>query len=907
MEHFLEKVAKSLIEKHPNDLKDISVIVPSRRSALFLYKHLARLIGKSFIAPRSITWREFLERHSGYTQLEHLDAVFLLYQCYLKLDEKAESFEVFNRWASIILSDFNEIDNYLLDAESVFKNLKEFKDIDDWSFNRDDLSEMQEDFSSFWLLLKDLYLEFNQVLDENKLAYAGKLKKLVLDKSEDLVKEQGFTYWIGFYAIPPAEQKIIDMFLEQSKGYVYWDADDYYIDNANNLAGDFFRKSIKAKNKRYNWIENNINKAKNVFIHESPGHVFQCNIANDVVQNIPRNNSALILADEDLLVPTLENLDLEASNYNVSMQIPLHKSPFIILTEALISLHESAFSYSSNHGEYKYLNKHITSIINDPIICPENDKRDELDKVSYSFEEVQEILHVRGISSLLPAFLRIHSVPHDLFDRIQSLLLYIQKEVSFDEEESFQTEMLFKSNLFLKKLINYCRAYPFIESISSLKRIVQLICKEQELEFFGEPVKELQVISLLESRALDFENIIILGCNEGVLPNAQVKASFLPFVLKQELGLPSRKEYESIFAYYFYRLLHRCKSFHLIFNIKDSPLSAAEKSRFITQLEFEKKFDRFKPQIEYIQHNSNSHYRESKNATVAKTEEMLDVIKDKVLTNLSPSTLNKYLACPLDFYFSKVANLSAANEIEEKLKANTMGSIAHGILHKLYKPYIGKDNFNKDDIKSMKGKIQDQYDNFVREENLENLMSSAYNQLAREAVFQMIGKFLSNEEKLMDKHSLKIVSLEEEFKARVDLGKYQIGLKGIIDRVDILDDQLRIIDYKTGFVNALELKSGSAELSLDLLREKGKITQLLFYYLLYTSKFPKENPTVGIYSTVNLSNYPFEVELNKEKITPVHMDSFRQTLVEIIDQMLDLNVAFEHREKNLYCDFCLDD
>ncbi len=911
MVDFLEKVATNLIEKHPDDLDKVTVLVPSKRSSLFLNKFLSQHIDGAFIAPRSITWQDFLEEHSGYVQLDNLGLTFLLYETYLETEMEPESFEVFNRWSSIILSDFNEIDNYLLDAKTVFKNLKNIKDIENWSFNSDDLSEMQQDFNSFYENLGVLYEAFQNKLDTKKLAYPGKLKKLVWDKSPTLVEQQGYTYWIGFYAIAPAEQRIIDLFLDKQMGYVYWDADDYYIDNQSHLAGDFFRKSIELKKKKYNWVQNNIDQQKDITVHQVPGHVFQCTVANDIIKDLPVDNTALILADEDLLIPTLENLDSSLEDFNVSMQIPLNKSPFILLLDELINLHENAHKSIDYYGEYKFYHKNIISFLNNSVISFDHEsnssKSYHLDRALFSVSELNSLLSKLSLQGLIPIFKPVKDIPTDIFSRIQSLIDFLKYKINSDERDAYYSEMLFKSTQFFQQLINYCDAYPYIDNASSLRKIIQMLCREQQLEFFGEPLKGLQIIGMLESRALDFKHIVLVGCNEGILPNTKPKPSFMPFDLKKQLGLPTRKEYESIFAYYFYRLFQRSENIHLIYNIKDSPMSAAEQSRFISQLQFERSFDRFKSDIKVINHGVKSSSKLKENIIIEKSNEIVEILKNDYLKRISASSLNNYLACPLNFYFDKVAKFERPDELEEKLEARTFGNITHKILENLFKPFVGKGAVKTEDIKKMIGSVEKEYENAIQDLRYQKLMETAYNQLAKEAIVAVCKKQLKKDLKLVKDKQLKIISLEEKLTAEIELGKHKVRLLGYIDRIDELDGIPRIIDYKTGTKKASDLSSYKSELNRDTLKSKKEITQLLFYYLLYSKNYQGKNPKPGIYSTVTKDLHPFEVRLGRREIDDEMIQEFKVVLEEVIDEMLSLEIAFEHDKNAKYCDFCVID
>lgn len=909
MTEFLRKVAEDLHSKHPEDLKDISIILPSKRSGLFLNKYLSETIGKAFIAPKVITWNDFLEKNTGFTILDNLGLVFKLYESYKEVNKKAEEFEVFNRWSSTILGDFNEIDNYMLPAKEVYKNLKDIKEIDNWSFLTDDLSEMQMDFSNFWNILGTLYTHFDDNLTREQFGYPGKLKKLLLDHSKDLVKNQGFTYWIGFYAISPSEQKLIDLFLSEKKGYVYWDADSFYVHNKSNLAGTFFRKSIAQKRKGYNWIEENIREKKDITLHEVPGHVFQCTIANEIIKDLDPDETALILADEKLLIPTLENLDKDIEDFNVSMRIPLDKSPFLILVNVLIDLHENARKSKKVHSKYRFYHKDLCTVLGN-VILEKKESELSVNKIIqnygrslFSLNDVDFILKKLGLSDLLPIFKPVEILPNDLLDRLKHLIEYLKDKVNENNWDTFHKEMLYRSNHFFERLLNYCDQYSFISTSNSLKKIINDLAKEEQLDFFGEPLKGLQILGMLESRALDFKTVVLLGCNEGILPNKNIKPSFLPYDLKNHLGLPTFKDHESIFAYYFYRLFHKSRTVHLVYNTKDSPLEAGEKSRFISQLQFEHSFERFPSKIKIKAYSGKIKANFLENITINKDDNILKKLKEEVFLKLSPSAFLSYLNCPLDFYYKYVLRLSEENELEEKIQANTLGDVVHRILENFFKPFQGK-MVSENDLEKMIARLEPECEKVLIEKKLDRIMRTSFNKLAKNAIVKMLSDHLKSEQSFAGKNELKIESVErEDLKAKIEFEDYSIGITGIVDRIDKVNGEIRIVDYKTGKVVLEDLKC--KEIDLKHFKTKNKAFQLLFYHYLYKKTGVKESAHPFVFSMLNTRAGAIPLELKGSiLISDQDLLEFEHALKEICDEMLDQKIAFEHNKNNQYCTFC---
>ncbi|MEM7162385.1 MAG: PD-(D/E)XK nuclease family protein, partial [Bacteroidota bacterium] len=754
---------------------------------------------------------------------------------------------------------------------------------------------------SFYQSLGKLYTEFNRLLDIQKLGYPGRLKKKTAQIA-NLSSQQGFTYWIGFYAIAPIEQKIIDHFLMESKGYVYWDAHSSYVDNKKNLAGDYFRKAITRNKKKYNWVNNQVIEARNIQTHAVGGNVFQSSIADDLLQSLGPDDTALILADEELLIPTLENLSSQNDGFNVSIQIPLDKSPFIRLVSSLIELHEKI--QENEKGQF-YYHKPLFQLLNNPIVHYQEEEQNQLktDRSYFTLIEIYELLEKHELNGLRKIFQPCENKVSHLLERIEALMDYCRYRLNKDQRDPFYLEMLIQSGLFLRKLFNYCRTYPLIENFTILKRVINHLSREQKLDFYGEPLKGLQVIGLLESRALDFKNIILLGCNEGILPNTSLRPSFIPFDLRIDFGLPTQKEYESIYAYYFYRLFQHAENVHLVYNSKASAIGTSEKSRFISQLEFEHEFGRFKsPLIPHV--HSTSHSSQLLPGTsISKDNFSRELIQKNFLPKISVSAFNNYLDCPIDFYYKRLLKLAIPEEHQEQLQNNTFGNIVHGILENLYKKFENGPALNSDILRDLNKEIIPEYERFIRIEGLEKTMQSALNQLVKEAIFEAVRKQIRKDIAVSEKHSLEIIALEENIEVQLKLGKYAVGLKGKIDRIDRLNGVVRIIDYKTGKVEPAELKISVIE--KEQLRKKPKLIQLLFYYLLYYEHTKGKHSQPAMFSTMNAQRDAVVARIADKDINIEAMHQFREFLEEIIDEMME-GSAFTHDPNAHYCSFCIE-
>ena len=275
-----------------------------------------------------------------------------------------------------------------------------------------------------------------------------------------------------------------------------------------------------------------------------------------------------------------------------------------------------------------------------------------------------------------------------VFDSLKRLIDLIVQAISF-QGNAMELEYLFSAKRLIQKVENKLTKTDYIQDIKTLKFLFFQLFKAESVAFIGEPLSGLQLIGMLETRALDFENVILVSVNEGVLPKANSANSFFPYELKRLYELPTYKEKEAIYANHFYRLMQRTSKAFLLYNNSTSGMGSTEKSRYIEQLKEELKDQK---QIEISEKiisvdivNNKMDYN-----TVSKSEKIIENLQNLAEYGLSPSALNKYIQCPLDFYYSYVVGLRQEDEVEETIEASTFGNVIHKVLEELYKPLLNK-------------------------------------------------------------------------------------------------------------------------------------------------------------------------------------------------------------------------
>lgn len=931
MKPFLYKVAEKIYHENPDSLDQVTIVLPGKRPAIFLRRHFAKIIGKSFWEPKFQSISEFVEELSGNQSQDSLSQLFELYRVYLKnleqfvSDDKLEdnSFDHFVKWAPQALSDFNEIDNYLLDGEIVFTDLKNIKGIDEWSFSLDDWSDEQTEFATFWEKLGTLYKCYREHCLINKFYYSGLLKFDLSSKilSQDIDSNFGKIYFVGLNALSTSEEKIIYSLVDQKRAEILWDADAYYMKNPIHEAGYFLRK-FKKKYGGFNWVDNNLDESileRKVQVFETASAIAQVKYAGEILSQLAEeklNKTAIVLANESLLIPLLHSLPSNIGKVNVTLGYPLIKTPFYNLIQILVKIVRA-----SKKENYRGIYHHdFIELLSHPF-----------SSVLFSNgESVQNVINTLNQGSyiyinkvLLSKLAKTHKVIchfewiledetktySGIIKNINSLIGVFRKEFSHDK---WLTEILFENSIMLNELAELSDKNSFLVSMDSFSHLFKQASVKRQVSFVGEPLQGLQIMGVLESRALDFERVLILGANEGNLPKPRSFNSYIPYELKRIHGLPTHREQDAIFAYYFYRLLQRSKVVSIFYSSESESLGSAEKSRFVTQLEYELDKEKWDIQNQVIQSEIPSH--EPNGLSIVTNQQLNKKLLNLLSYGLSPSALNNFIRCPLDFYYKYVLGLREPEKVEEKIDVSTFGSVVHHVLEKLYEEQVGKvltiaivEDWMKRSDKATIAAFEELY-------SKENV-SRGSNHIILNVAIRYIKKFLTWEKKEIERFSLegktiKILALEEKLESNLDLRDFgldmKIKLRGSADRVDVVGGKIRIIDYKTGNVKASDVQVKSIEKEFTSLT-KDKVRQLLLYCYMYREKYGKsiENIKPAILSLRNLKGGVLSLEVDKSPdLTEEHVCQFKEVMSKTIEQLLEKGSIWRHDEKSKYCDYC---
>lgn len=923
---FLGHIAQQLLEKPTHLLEQTIVVLPNKRAKLFLIEALKQQSTSTFFAPSIISIESLIETISGLRSLDAIELLFEFYSVYLQStpEDKQQDFERFSNWAKTLLQDFNEIDRYLVDPNDIFSYLLEIERIKHWTPNKEQQTVLIEQQIEFWKQMPVYYQAFTNHLLQKKIGYSGLIYKQAVQNKHHFIKHlanQQFVF-AGFNALNKAEEIIIQYLLEEQKAEVYWDIDQVFMNDDYHDAGYFLRRIKKSwkylQQKPFNWIFDEFSKEKKIEVISTPKSIGQAKIAGKIIESIAEQTAtleqtALVLSEEKLLIPVLNALPEAVKNLNITMGYSSVNNPAQILIHKLFKLHVNAFKRNNKQGVFYY--KEVLEIINNPLIEPliqgfemvQKIKKSNLTFITASrLKELYENSNQHKASSIFELLFQNWDVSvTDILLKLQQINLEIKASLQNDNEQDKITKaFVYSVYKVLIQIGNYQENFGRITSLEGLFTIYKQVIDQAEVSFEGEPLMGLQIMGILESRVLDFENVIITSLNEGKLPAGKSAQSFIPYDVKIEKGLPTYKERDAIFTYHFYRLLQRAKNIYLLYNNYSEGLDAGEKSRFLTQLDIEHLPQHTYKKVAYNAYLPDKAYQPIE---IVKTEKILSRLKEIATDRgFSPSSLTNYLRNPIQFYYQRILGVKENEEVEENVAVNTLGTIIHEVLEKMYTPFIGATvPISVDDINQMMTQIED----FTKEKFIEiykeGEINKGKNLIAFEVAKRNIQNFLFLEKASIEAgDELFILSLEASHETVIthDNLPYPVKIAGKVDRIERRNNSVRIIDYKTGKVMANNLKINTFEgLSLDL--KHDKIIQLLCYALMYDNKPLLNDPIeVGIISFKNMRAgfMPFGFGkgrgvVSQTTITKEILQQFKEELVVLIAEILNNQLSFKEK------------
>jgi CRISPR/Cas system-associated exonuclease Cas4 (RecB family) len=936
MEKYLQEVAHFLFSKHAEEISEYTLIFPNRRAGLFFQKYLSGFLSKPVFSPEILTISELIASFSDLKVIDSNAAIIKLWKTYSEVTKSSESLDDFFYWGEMLLSDFNDIDKYLVDAKVLFKNIGSLREIDSGfdyltkeqveflsNFWRTIIevknSDGKEQFLNIWEKLYAIYEGFSTQLANRGEAYEGMMYKDMVRNIESKIQlwENRKIAFVGFNALNQCEKTLFDYFQNYLGACFFWDHDSYYMSNPSHEASLFMKQNIA----RYPMLpdfkfnNNSFTSLSEIELVSVPGFSSQSVYlshwlnSNRVDFTDSFDNTAVVLCDESLLIPVLSSLPDKLGEFNITMGYPFKSSVVYSFLRAVIDVNRN--SRPAEEGKTKHYYRNVLVLLNNPLVKPFLDEflerfNEELlqqNKIYLTNDDFKSDKFVTGL----------FAVPSDaslVKDYLQQVISMVVQNIP--DSEATNKEALFQLFLLVGKMHDSLFTDGEVPSKAmSVALFFQLLLRASErlsVPFEGEPLVGVQIMGFLETRCLDFDNLILLSFNDKNLPGNPFSHSFIPYALRKGFGLPSIEQRNAMYSYYFYRLLQRAKKVTMVYDSRTEGMSNGEVSRYITQLKYEAQHLK----INEKQAVFNFETFRGKSICVHKTPSVMKKLETVFLTKkISPTLLNTYLDCNLKFYFRYIEGIKENEVLAEEIDQLMFGKVAHLAIEKLYAPFVGNE-ITKADIKKMADNKT-----LVKNELLSALQVLFFknNKVSLNGknilVFDLIEKYLHKILKYDQSIApFTIISLEKEYYSPINTNykgqPVEVYIGGIIDRLDFCNGEIRVVDYKTGKAK-LELKDISE--MFDTVKDRNKVAfQTLVYAMSVFNTTKSLHPVVpAVYGARSVFTENFEPRFSFGSNRLVFQDignEFELKLSGLIEEILREDANFEQVVDKQQCSYC---
>jgi hypothetical protein len=929
---FLEQIAKKLLLLTKDELRNTLVILPNRRAKLYLNKHIANNIDAPIWSPEIISINDFIFNNLNISNINNIELILKLYEVHRKLEqENTQSLDQFTTWAELQLSDFNEIDLYLVSAKKLFTYLSDAKKIEQWDLEYENLTREEKNYLKFYESLDKYYLELKKLLLSEDKAYQGMAYRMMSENFSETKLNYSNIFIAGFNSLSPSEDSIFKKLQSEHGARIFWDIDKYYYNNKSHEAGIPLRRQLANEDiSKLSFISDNLSTtSKNINIYGINGNIAQVKFAGQLLtEQFADNNtleeSAVILANEELMIPMISSIPDEINKFNLTMSFPLRLHPTYDIVMNIIDLYKNHNFENDRKTDLNVYYKSFLNFIQHPyiqdIIDSNNNiskdlihriNKDNISRITINYQYLSKLSsESENLKSLISILNNTSNNTNSILDIIIEIFKLLQSQNSSDLNDRYFSHYI----EILSSLRELISGTAYIQKLTTLNRWIQNTINQAPIPFSGEPLSGLQIMGMLETRTLDFKNLIILSVNEGILPNTKPYQSFILFDIKKEFNMPLPSENDAIMAYHFYRLLQRAKNINLIYNTSPGKIQGNEMSRFIKQIELE--LPQINPNISIKHQMIDFNFQvedKVQNIEIYKTDAILNKIKKYATEKaFSPSSLNNLKKCSYYFYLQKIVGLKADDIIEEQLAYNTQGTIIHKTLEEFYIDFLNK-KITEEYLKNNEDKIFKIFEGIISKD-FENLnIKTGRGLITKKILEQYIKGFIKKEKAYISENECTIIGLEEnlskEIDIKIDNEILKVKFGGNADRIDKNKNTIRIIDYKTGKVEEKNVKinkNKKTDYWGNMFTDKlDKAFQLMMYAWMYWDKiidgFSLES---GIIALKNNSNYyPLNIYKN-QKISKENIDRFEEDITKLIQDLFNPEIAFSQRKNDRVCENC---
>lgn len=940
MNPFLQDVAQDLLVKFGHNLQDCAIVFNNKRPAAYLQKHLSDLIKKPFWSPSFYTVQEFFASTTSLKIADPYSQFFTLYDCYLEIlkaegIEKFPSIAKFHHIAKIILSDFSQIDNDLVDQDKLFIALADIAVINQqfdflteeqrsflaqfWqSYSEGKYKKQQELFIRMWNRMPQLYQKFHQRLKEKGLITMAMLYRNIANKVVDEgfseKHPQGKLIFVGFNALSKAEAKAFKRWQEEEKAIFYFDVDSYYLEDEMQEAGLFLRRNlnqiglINQLNNSESYIKAH---PRTVEVYKVQGQTAQAKIVNELLTAelslIDGGNdsisTAIVLADESLLVPLIQTIpSFTANGHEVAVNITMG---FALGQSTVYGLADLWLTAQSEYAQKKTIGyQTVESFLSHPLTGISAIMRSKIfnSLIENQLTEIPAERLVRQ-GGLLATFFSPLSTSADAVIALNTMLNEVLKrELAARNLKKIDAELFAKTIQELNRLHDTLQQhivrYQKEIELGFVLSLIQKSLSAIAVPLAGDPLNGIQIMGLLESRNLNFDKVILLGANEGIVPQASTGNTFIPDSLRRAYGLPVLENQDAISAYMFYRLIQRAANISLVYNSLTDESNSGEPSRFIKQLEYESGFA-----FTHLELQLAIKTETRREEMIIKSEKVQEEL-NKYLRGervLSASALTTYISNPIDFFYKYIAGIEEPKEVEETVEAYKIGLILHDVMEQFYAQLMAQNReITKERIAAKKREIpQLIFQGFAKElhgNRTAEVVLNGMQKVVYAIIFEYVKLILEQDEK---DAPFTLVGLEQkgsvEFEFQSNNQRQKIKLFGIIDRVDLKNGVHRIVDYKTG---SDQLKYSSVEDCFDT--DCGNINKALVQTMFYTyvyeqlSKNKNVEPNLYVVKTMSKDGVSFMKgkDVLSNELLAAEKEVFVAALEKKLAELFNYNIPF---------------
>lgn len=950
MVSFLYRIAQVYYQQFDSEISRFTFVFPNRRAGIFFRYYLSTITDKPVFSPEILTIDECFASASNYQLADRLSNLFKIYKIYKELSKSDESFDSFVFWGEMLLNDFEDIDKYKVDARQLFTNITELKEIDQLFnvFSEKQLEAIRqfwknfvpvvegktsEEFISIWKILYPVYEQFHAELKAEGTATEGMICRDVVERLNNRSEIEAWNdkqfVFIGFNALNPCEKSLMSALQKRGQADFYWDYEANELRDVNNPASYFFAEntSVFPSKLSIEPIVTSINE-KDVQLIAVPSAVGQTRQVYSILNNLyPETeqstswiDTAVVLPDENLLVPLLHAIPEQIRKVNVTMGYPMNVTPVSGLIEHIfdlqkrlhVSVEKTAFYFQSvmniiNHQYITLLADNEVKAISSKMI-----------RYNWVYVNTDELKTNKLLSTIFIPQTDPKTFLSYLLDIMNLLQTGWKNLADTSPKFSLESDFLYQYYTTINRIDGIIKNLPEVIdlSIDTLMKLIRQLTSGITIPFVGEPLEGLQIMGVLETRGIDFDNLIITSFNEGVYPKKNASNSFIPYNLRRGFNLPTFEHHDAITSYNFYRLIHRAKRIFFLYDSRTEGMQTGEISRFIYQLIYHYGVDIKKKNINFdISFGGAKVIQISKTPAIMKKLETF-TSEDENASALSASSIKTYIDCPLQFYLSRVEKLEQTDEIKETIEDDMFGNLFHATMEYLYQPFKGKimQSSDFDEIIANPLLIEKQIKKafcvkYFNKNFDENVTIDGNNLLISRVIHKYVKQVLKTDKKYAP---FRYIDAEKRCKMRFPISKGEVNLKGFIDRIDEKEGKIRILDYKTGTGN-LEFKSWSEVFEHNNDKRPKYVLQTFLYGLFYKNEAQGKIMIPGIYYMRDVFKDSFVTELiyKPDKQTKKVVDDFSEFeeeftshLTDCLEEIFDPAVPFFQTTSTEPCKYC---